>query len=173
MALEEMAGWGALALALLLGVLLIEQGRRVGRLERRLRSLMAGAGPGADRMSLGELISSQGARLDMTRDEVEKLRVALADLDKAVARSVQYVGLVRFNPFADTGGDQSFAVALLDRRGDGVVISSLHGRTATRFYAKPVKGGNSPLSLSDEEVQALKQAMDGTSTTATPGKGRP
>jgi hypothetical protein len=172
MALEEMAGWGALALALLLGVLLFIQGRRLGRMERRLRSFMAGAGPGAGGMSLGELISSQGARLDMTREEVEKLRGALTNLDTSVAHSIQHVGVVRFNPFADTGGDQSFAVALIDRRGDGVVISSLHGRTATRFYAKPVKGGTSALSLSDEEVQALKQAMDGTAATAAPGKSR-
>ena len=73
---------------------------------------------------------------------------------------MQFVGLVRFNPFDDTGGDQSFALALLDGRGDGVVISSLHGRTGTRFYAKPVKAGTSTLSLSDEEVQALKQARE-------------
>jgi hypothetical protein len=67
---------------------------------------------------------------------------------------------VRFNPFADTGGDQSFALALLDAKGNGVVVSSLHTRTATRFYAKPVAGGASTLSLSDEEVRALKQAME-------------
>jgi hypothetical protein len=73
---------------------------------------------------------------------------------------VQYIGLVRYNPFEDAGGDQSFALALLDRQGDGVVISSLHGRTATRFYAKSVKGGASPLSLSNEEAKALKQAME-------------
>jgi hypothetical protein len=67
--------------------------------------------------------------------------------------------LVRYNPFQDTGGDQSFALALLDKRGDGVVVSSLHSRTMTRFYAKPIKGGVSPLSLSEEEVQAVQQAM--------------
>jgi hypothetical protein len=161
MALGEVAGWAALALALLLSILLIGQSRRLRIMERRLRTLMSGAGAGADSMPLGDLVAGQGERLNLTRQELENLKRAFADLDMAVSRSVQYVGLVRFNPFADTGGDQSFALALFDKRGDGVVISSLHGRTATRFYAKPLKGGASPLSLSDEEVQALKQARDG------------
>jgi hypothetical protein len=51
---------------------------------------------------------------------------------------------------------------LLDPKGNGVVVSSLHGRTATRFYAKPVKAGTSPISLSDEEVLAIKQALEGS-----------
>ena len=72
---------------------------------------------------------------------------------------MQHVGLVRYNPFQDTGGDQSFAIALLDQHGDGVVFSSLHNRSLTRIYAKPVKGGASALSLSEEEVQAVQQAL--------------
>jgi hypothetical protein len=76
-----------------------------------------------------------------------------------VTHSVQHVGLVRYNPFQDTGGDQSFALALLDKQGDGVVISSLHSRTMTRFYAKPIKGGVAVVSLSEEEVTAVQQAF--------------
>jgi hypothetical protein len=72
---------------------------------------------------------------------------------------VQHVGLVRYNPFQDTGGDQSFALALLDKQGDGVVISSLHSRTMTRFYAKPIKAGIAVVSLSEEEVKAVQQAF--------------
>jgi hypothetical protein len=110
-------------------------------------------------MSLGDIVANQGARLDATRAEVEALRRGVAALESAVTRSVQCVGLVRYNPFQDTGGDQSFAIALLDKQGDGLVMSSLHTRAATRFYAKPVKGGASHLPLSDEEMQALQQAL--------------
>ena len=53
-------------------------------------------------------------------------------------RAFQRVGLVRFNPFEDTGGNQSFALALLDAEGNGWVLSSLHARTGTRVYAKPI-----------------------------------
>ena len=107
---------------------------------------------------LGELVAGQANRVEAARTEVEKLRQEVRALDASMARSVQHVGLVRYNPFEDTGGDQSFALALLDRVGNGVIISSLHGRTATRFYAKAVKAGQPGLSLSAEEALALKQA---------------
>ena len=85
------------------------------------------------------------------------LRVAEANL----RRSFQRIGLVRFNPFEDTGGNQSFALALLDANGDGIVFSSLHSRTGTRVYAKAVNGGRSETALSDEETQAVRDAMAG------------
>ena len=77
------------------------------------------------------------------------------------------VGLVRFNPFEDTGGNQSFALALLDGNGDGFVVSSLHARTGTRLYAKSVSAGASDSALSDEESEALRQAMAKPSAGAT------
>ena len=68
-------------------------------------------------------------------------------------------GLVRFNPFEETGGNQSFALALLDADGDGWVLSSLHARSGTRVYAKAIVGGRSDTGLSEEETTAIKQAM--------------
>jgi hypothetical protein len=164
--LGEVAGWAALALAAILALLLGIQSQRLSRVERRLRSLGKGLGIGVEDMSLAEIISTQGARLDAAHSGINDLKRAAATLDSSVARSVQYIGLVRYNPFQEAGGDQSFALALLDRHGDGVVVSSLHGRTATRFYAKPVKGGTSALSLSAEEVQAIKQAREGAPAKA-------
>jgi len=73
--------------------------------------------------------------------------------------TVQHVGLVRFNPFRDTGGDQSFAIAFLDHDANGIVISSLHNRNDTRVFAKPVRGSKSPYTLSDEEHQAIASAI--------------
>jgi Protein of unknown function (DUF4446) len=159
MSLTEWVGIVALALAVVLAVVVVVQTVRLNRVESHLRALTRGAGPGATSLALGDLLARQAERLEAAREETESLRNAVATLDVTVARSVQNVALVRFNPFQDTGGDQSFALALLDRRGDGVVMSSLHSRTSTRFYAKPVKGGTSQLSLSDEEAQAVQQAM--------------
>ena len=65
---------------------------------------------------------------------------------------------MRYNPFEDTGGNQSFALAMLDAKGDGWILSSLHARQGTRFYAKAVKAGRSETSLSEEEQAAIKQA---------------
>jgi Protein of unknown function (DUF4446) len=72
---------------------------------------------------------------------------------------IRHVGLIRFSPFRDTGGDQSFALALLDGQGDGVVITALHSRNDSRLYAKPVERGNSSYSLTPEEREAMQCAM--------------
>jgi hypothetical protein len=81
------------------------------------------------------------------------------ELEAATGRSLQKVGVIRFNPFQDSGGDQSFAIAMLDQRGSGVVVSSLHGRAETRIFAKQVTNGRSTHSLSDEEQQAIREAL--------------
>jgi hypothetical protein len=87
---------------------------------------------------------------------------AHAGLEHRAVTSLQHIGLVRYNPFEDTGSDQSFAIALLDGERDGIVISSLHGRANTRVFAKPVQGGASPHALSAEEEQAIRIAVSGT-----------
>lgn len=90
---------------------------------------------------------------------VDKLMKQLEGLEKDGVFHVQKVGLVRFNPFAETGGDQSFCLAILDGNDSGLVISSLHSRDTTRIYAKPVKKGKaSGYELSSEETQAIKRA---------------
>jgi hypothetical protein len=65
---------------------------------------------------------------------------------------------VRYNPFEETGGNQSFALALLDLDGNGWVLSSLHARSGTRVYAKAITAGRAESALSEEESAALRQA---------------
>jgi len=67
--------------------------------------------------------------------------------------------MVRFNPFLETGGDQSFAIALLDGNLDGIIITGLHTRETTRLYIKTVEKGKSRLELSKEEKEALSNAL--------------
>ena len=72
---------------------------------------------------------------------------------------IQRIGLVRFNPFNDTGGDQSFILALLNAEDSGVVISGLHTRNGTRWYAKKIEHGKGvEHELSEDELKAIKQA---------------
>ncbi len=98
--------------------------------------------------------------IDLTNKEFEQIK---ANLEKYQIDSVKYLqkyALLRFNPFADTGGDQSFILALLNGNNDGVVISSLHARDQSRIYAKPIKNGQSiKYELSKEEMEVLSQAM--------------
>jgi hypothetical protein len=96
---------------------------------------------------------------DNSAKRIDELIKATEGIKKDNLYHIQKVGLVRFNPFAETGGDQSFCLAVLDGEDSGLVISSLHSRQMTRIYAKPVKKGKaSGYDLSIEEKQAIKSA---------------
>lgn len=66
----------------------------------------------------------------------------------------------KYNPYNDTGGDQSFSLAILNGKMDGVVMTSLHSRSTTRFYLKDIKSGKSELELSKEEAKVLERAIE-------------
>ncbi|MFA0752715.1 MAG: hypothetical protein IMHGJWDQ_000477 [Candidatus Fervidibacter sp.] len=143
----------ALLLFLALWVLLLSL--RLKRMVRLLNRLL----PEGSERSLEQL-------LEQLLIQQEENRTLLALVDERVHRlhallqgCLQRVGLVRFDAFEDVAGQQSFALALLDNRGNGVVITSLFGRTESRCYAKPVVKGNSPYRLSEEEQAAIRQAM--------------
>jgi hypothetical protein len=83
------------------------------------------------------------------------------------------LGVVRYDAFDDMGGMLSFSAALLDERGDGVVISAINGRTETRCYSKPITAGTSDQNLSGEEIAAIDAAIEGrTPPRALPPEGR-
>jgi hypothetical protein len=91
--------------------------------------------------------------------ELDELAARMAILEGAQRKAFQRVGLVRYNPFEETGGNQSFALALLDAAGDGWVLSSLHARSGTRVYAKAIAAGKADAALSEEETAAITRAM--------------
>lgn len=97
---------------------------------------------------------------DLTQKEVRSLTADLKKLNAASLGFIQKIGFVRFNPFPQTGGDQSFCLALLDAKNNGFVLSSLHSRDHTRFYAKTVKEGKGEgHELSKEERQSVSHAQ--------------
>jgi len=98
----------------------------------------------------------------------EKLEAAikeiqgLEDFKKQSLEHIQKVALKRYNPYQDTGGDQSFSVVFLNGLGDGVVVTSLHSRASTRVFAKPIKKGKEGgVSLSEEEKEVVNWALSG------------
>jgi len=117
--------------------------------------LMTGRG-GAD---LETTLLDFVARLNHSEQITQAMDHRVTDLEVKLPYLVQHVGVVRFNPFADKGGDQSFVLAILDDHADGVVVSSLHGRTDVRVYAKPIVGGQSTYTLGAEEKEAIARAM--------------
>ena len=124
-------------------------------LELRLRRVFGGKRAG-DLEEVLRAVAKELRELDASRDEVEKY---LETVEKRLRRSVQHVGIVRFNPFEDAGGDQSFAIAVLDESKNGIVISSLYGRGMSRIYAKPLEKAASRYQLSEEEKRAIAEAL--------------
>jgi len=129
---------------------------RLGRLQRRHEKLFAGEAEQDAGMAVA--LQNLADRLSETNARTERLVARAEQIDATLAHTVQGVGFVRFRAFQDTGGDQSFALALTDGEGNGVVVSALYGRGATRIYAKPIEGWLSPKSLGEEEEQALAEA---------------
>lgn len=82
------------------------------------------------------------------------------NLDEEVSKCIQKIGIVRYSAFKDTGSDLSFAVAMLDENNDGVVFNGIYSREMSNIYAKPVKGGNSEYTLSEEEREAIRRAIE-------------
>ena len=103
--------------------------------------------------------------LELRQNEVafeEALKSVVArvgKLENELPRDLRRVGLVRYNPFSDSGGDQSFALALLNDQNDGIVLSSLYGREMNRVYAKLIKQGRSQYQLTEEEKKAISEAQ--------------
>ena len=114
---------------------------------------------GAKVRDVEEVVTEQTRIIKEIKKDIKKLSQWNADLQEICDISITKVGVVRFNPFKDTGGDQSFAIALLDSNNNGLVLSSLYTREGTRVYTKPIEAGISSYNLSDEEKKAIEKAI--------------
>lgn len=144
-----------LAVALLLAA---AAWRRAAGIDRHLEALTRGD----DGRSLQGVLEAHLGRVAEVGNAVDRLTGRTSVLEANGRKAFQRIGLVRFNPFEDTGSNQSFALALLDADDDGVVVSSLHARGGTRIYAKAIAAGRPEAALSDEEAQALTLARGAT-----------
>ena len=145
----------AIAAAAALGVGVLMLASRVRRLERSLDALTRGE----DGTSLAAIVETHLDKVYAMGRQVDGLDVRTRTLEREGRKAFQRLGLVRYNPFEDTGGNQSFVLALLDADGDGTILTSLHTRQATRMYAKSVRGGVPEAALSEEEAEALRAAL--------------
>ena len=96
-------------------------------------------------------------RVEKQNNEINNFMKAL---DKDLEKCIQKVGMVRYNAFKDTGSELSFTLALLDENNDGVVLNGIYSREMSNIYAKPVKEGKSPYTVSEEEQQAIQKAVE-------------
>lgn len=114
---------------------------------------------GITKGGLREVLEKILKKIENQEIKTEKLEKWCQDLEKDGSFHLQKIGLLRFNPFADTGGNQSFILAILDRHNNGAVITSLHSRAGTRWYVKSVKKGKGgDYEFSSEEERVIKEA---------------
>jgi hypothetical protein len=140
-----------IAFSLLLFVVIYQ----LWRMERKFLKLMAGK----NGKSLEDVITLMRQELLDGRRSMYAVNEHIDNLEHRVQTGIRKVEMVRFNPFKDAGGDQSFSIAFLDEKHKGVVISSLYSREGVRVYAKPVHNGESTYTLSDEEKHVIKKAI--------------
>lgn len=133
-----------------LATAIVSAGARLRILERRA------AVAGGDAKIQERLVALERDLAAASR-HLERLTTRVDVVAHQAERSVQRVGVVRYDAFQGAGGQLSFSLALLNERQDGVVLSVLNGREGARAYAKPVSGGRSTLTLSEEEQRAIAQ----------------
>lgn len=114
---------------------------------------------GIAKSDLQTILEKNLREIRLSEQRIDEIVKKTESLEKNNLFNIQKIGLVRFNPYADTGGSQSFTLAMLDGNKDGLLISSLHSRDQTRIYAKLVKGGK-PVGyeFSKEEQEAITKA---------------
>ena len=150
--LVALAAAGVAALALLLCLVLLLRLRRLARAHRVL--------VGSDsRATFVQATERSHVAVQGLSQDVEALRADLAAARADLSDALRHVAVVRYDAFGDDGGRMSFSAALLDDAGNGLVVTSINGRSEARTYAKGVTGGASEHPLSPEETEAVQQAV--------------
>ena len=129
---------------------------RIRKTRKNIETLFSGK----KAVDLESILLAHTKEIQAIDKEIQELFEISNKIHALAQRSIHKVGIIRFNPFKDIGGDQSFALALLDGKDSGIVISSIHTREGTRIYSKPVvKGESEKYTLTEEEKQAIKMAL--------------
>jgi hypothetical protein len=152
-----------LALAIIGGVALLAflfAAISLFRLRKARKEYMILRGDGPERDVLAA-VGRTMKRVDAMNTRIDSLALSQEEQASISRFAVQRFALVRYDAFDDMGGQLSFSAALLDDHGDGLLITSINGRTETRTYAKPIKQLTSPHNLSDEEREAISAAAAG------------
>jgi hypothetical protein len=158
MSLTDPLAVTTVVLAVLVGLLVVA----VVILALRLRRLAADQRRALDGVEVDVIatLARQRRRLDELDAAVQAARDHTGSVEEQVRRTISRIGIVRYDAFDDIGGQLSFSAALLDEHADGLVLSSITGRTGGRTYMKPIAAGEGGLPLSDEEVAAVASARE-------------
>lgn len=116
-------------------------------------------GRGLNEVNLYEALTAHIERVDDIEQLMKEIGSEQEKLNRKLLKTVQHVALVRYDAFNDMGGRLSFVLAMMDGQGNGVLVTTICGRQETRTYAKELAGGKASVSLTEEEQQAIAQAL--------------
>jgi len=123
-------------------------------IEIRLKRIFAGI----KAKNLEEVLVTIGKKLNQIEQKQNEIDKHLTMVDQRLNKSIRNIETLRFNPFVEAGGNQSFAVAFLNDDGNGVILSSLYARDRMSMFAKPIINGKSSFELTEEERSVLEKA---------------
>ncbi len=147
---------GAAVLALIALLVAIGNRRKYSEMSRRYAVIW-----GDGEVDVTGVLSAQSKALGVERARITALESSVALLRGGLEQGLQHIAVVRYDAFGDMGGRMSFSAAIIDDRGDGMVLSSIHARSESRTYAKGIVGGKSDVTLSPEERHALDADRSG------------
>lgn len=110
--------------------------------------------------NIEEMLNKHLDKVEFVQKQNEEILDYCRKIDTNFAKTISKVGIVRYSAFRDTGSDLSFTLALLNKHNDGVVLNGIYSREMSNIYAKPIKNAESTYTLSNEEKEAIKQALE-------------
>ncbi|NNU78436.1 DUF4446 family protein [Clostridium estertheticum] len=146
---------GLIVLVLILIIIVAITYIALNKLESKYRKLMRGV----DNKNLEDMVVSYLDKVDEVKDQNRNVRQMYERIDEDLKTCIQKTSIIRYKAFDDMGSDLSFSIALLDGNSNGFILTSIYGRDESTTYAKPVDKGISRYELSDEESEALEQAV--------------
>jgi hypothetical protein len=155
--LDNWGIWGSSIAVVVSAIIIMMVAGRFRKSKRFADNNVAGF---EDIIQLEKFLAQQEKRLGRLSAELSQLAKTQQLLAKKQLSAISHIGVVRFNSYAEAGGNNSFSLALLDDHQNGVVVTSLYGRDTQRVYAKPVQNGDSNIPLTNEERQAILKSRD-------------
>ena len=156
--MEQLVFYITIALSvvcIILAVILIITLCKLKTLRRRVDALTRGK----DAESLEDIMVNFFERIESLEEGEEITRAALKAIKDNLRITYQKTGLVKYDAFREMSGALSYSLALLDKENNGILISSMYSREGCYTYAKEIENGESKINLSEEEAEALKQAV--------------
>ena len=126
-------------------------------INKKYKEFMKKLGDGKD---IQEDLENYMYRVERVEKQNAEILGQISSLDKDLEGCIQKVGILRYSAFQDTGSDLSFTLALLDEHDNGVVFNGIYSREMSNIYAKPIENGKSKYTLSEEEQEAIKRAIE-------------